>query len=243
MFSKKITFSSPVSNYIEKPIPALQYIPDVYKKLSKRDSINHGPNEGTVKACIPFLDALTTGYIIPFPIDVCFAIEESTQNENRIRKVNMQTSKNIPKEFYNYFFLHSHPNTQIPDSLKHNHRTINTTLKLGNPWHIKTPPGYSCMFTNPFNRNLPFKIIDGIVDTDNYPLHINFPFFWTNDPSIKETYIAKGSPMALVIPFKRENWQMETIEKQTQSPFDFMRLGAHVRDAYKKIFWNKKSYK
>jgi len=242
MFSKKIIFSSVFSEYIEKPIPALQYLPEGYKSLPKRNSID-APNEATVKACIPFLDALKTGYIITFPIDVCFVVENIIQDGNLVRNISMKTNKNVPLEFYDVFRLDSHPDKQIPNSLKDKNRTIDTTLKILNPWHIKTPPGYSCMFTNPFNRNLPFKIIDGVVDTDVFPLNINFPFFWTNDVSVKETHIPKGSPMALVIPFKREDWKMETSNVTPHNVFSLFKLGTYIKDSYKKQFWKKKQYK
>ena len=92
----------------------------------------------------------------------------------------------------------------------------NAVFKFSNPWIVKTPPGYSCIFTQPFNRNAPFKIIDGIVDTDTYQYPVFFPFYWTADWKNDDTLEA-GSPMVLIIPFKRESWKHETkkIDDQT----------------------------
>lgn len=242
MFNKEIIFSSPWSEVISPPVPSVQRIPDVYKQLTKRYPF-WGPTGGTIKRCIPFLDALTTGYIITWPIDVCIVVEDIIIKDKQQRHVYMEVSHEVPKEFNDKFFLSSHSNLQVPEDLRTQHRTINVPLKVGNPWHIKTPPGYSCIFTQPFSRNLPYQIIDGVVDTDDFPLNVNFPGFWVNDTSIKETHIAKGTPMALVIPFKRENWKMKLSNKDTQTPHNFMKIGTYLVDNYKKVFWKKKSYK
>ena len=49
--------------------------------------------------------------------------------------------------------------------------------KIFNPWIIKTPPGYSCLFTSPLNNNDDrFNIIPGIVDNDIFDI-LDFSFF------------------------------------------------------------------
>ena len=53
------------------------------------------------------------------------------------------------------------------------------------------------------HRESVFTIMDGIVDTDSYNALVNFPFF-LNDWSY-EGLIPAGTPMAQVIPFKRED--------------------------------------
>ena len=65
--SRKIKFSSPFKGYISDPKPAKRVIPEAYKKM-----LNFAGNDisrPTVKKCIPFLDSLTTGYIISTPVD------------------------------------------------------------------------------------------------------------------------------------------------------------------------------
>ena len=63
-----IEFSAPKNiEYFLKdvlPIPAKLNIPDWFKKL------NHTPKLKTVKGCMPFLDALTAGYILKMPQDL-----------------------------------------------------------------------------------------------------------------------------------------------------------------------------
>jgi hypothetical protein len=47
----------------------------------------------------------------------------------------------------------------------------------------------------------------GIVDTDTYNAAVNFPFV-LNEPNKFEGLIPAGTPIAQVIPFKREFWEM-----------------------------------
>jgi hypothetical protein len=66
--------------------------------------------------------------------------------------------------------------------------------KIINPWKIKTPKGYSCLFVPPLNNSDDrFSIIPGIVDTDTFPNEINFPIVINGDkyPTL-ETTIKKG---------------------------------------------------
>ncbi len=84
-------------------------------------------------------------------------------------------------------------------------------LKILNPWFIKTPPGYSCLFVPPLNNcDDRFDIIPGIVDTDDWDLEINFPFVLNGDKyETLETVIKRGTPYVQVIPFKRDSWEMK----------------------------------
>ena len=219
---------------LPQPFPALKSIPIEYKKLEAHAK-NHEKGTFTVKKCIPFLDALTTGYIIPFPLDInCFYDGE---------RMNFQLGATLPFEEINRFEVQGHNDNQAPKNLRHNKRTVEAIFKFQNPWFIKTPPGYSCIFTQPFNRNLPFKIIDGVVDTDEYPLQINFPFYWTTD-STERVLLQKNTPMVLVIPFKRNSWKMSVKKHDANKAYiQTLKWATFFEDIYKKITWKKKSYK
>ena len=133
-----------------------------------------------------------------------------------------------------------HNKTQLPlgdDKGKEN------AGKFHNKWLIKTPPGYSCLFIQPLNRREErFEAISGVVDTDTYINVINFPFHWKKWN--QQTLLKKGEPMIQVIPFKRESWKkwsgfvMEVAHGKT-----LRLLESKFMDRYKKMFWNKKSFK
>ena len=175
---------------------------------------------------MPFLDALTSGYIIPFDQDY---IVDATETDLSISSANKEPE---PAGF--------HSKTQLPlgdDKGKEN------LGKFHNKWLIKTPPGYSCLFIQPLNRiEERFEAISGVVDTDMYINVINFPFHWKKWN--QQTLLKKGEPMIQVIPFKRESWKkwsgfiMEIAHGQT-----LRLLESKFIDRYKKMFWNKKSFK
>jgi hypothetical protein len=115
-----------------------------------------------------------------------------------------------------------------------------------NPWIIKTPKGYSCLFLPPLNNNDDrFSIIPGIVDTDTYNLEINFPFVINGDkyPQLN-TVIKTGTPYVQIIPFKRESWKMIT-KKITQKKILNNKLFffKSLLHNYKNKCWNKKIWK
>jgi hypothetical protein len=76
--------------------------------------------------------------------------------------------------------------------------------KFHNYWTIRTPPGVSCLFVPPLNRPNPvFEVVSGVVDTDKYVAHVNFPFFPLAADGLHR--LAKGTPLVQVIPFRRSD--------------------------------------
>ena len=245
--TNKITFTSPLEGHIPHPKPATHFIPEAFKKFKTGEI----PND-TVKSCMPFLDSLVSGYIIPTPA----AIKATYYMEQEVETLKLDIPNPLTKfpNLTHLVGLSSHSPKQFPSSMMHDKALIPHVFKFHNPWKIKTPPGYSCLFTQPFNKNSDWKIIDGIVDTDNFELEINFPFFWTKPLELNEEYnVNSGAPMVQVIPFKRENWKMETkveYEPKQRSyqvnrrDLAFMKMFSRsFKDWYKFKSWNKKSFK
>ena len=86
------------------------------------------------------------------------------------------------------------------------------------------------------------KPISGFVDTDDYVNVINFPFILKKRD--EQFLIKKGDPMVQIIPFKRESWKMWSgfyMEELHAKTINF--LNGEWVDRYKKMFWNKKSWK
>ena len=246
MLEKKIQFIAQ-KDYVnlkeDYPKPIKYNLPDWYKKLE------HSLSNLTIKGCMPFLDTLTSGYLLRIPQDIAFThntlntegkpdIKWHSLNidENYLRSKSINLGKKTPD---------IHPIEQIKGSpLVEKNKNL-PILKIINPWIIKTPPGYSCLFVPPLNNTDDrFSIIPGIVDTDSYPNEINFPFIVNSDkyPSL-ETTLKKGTPYVQIIPFKRDSWKMEIKEKDTESlkkdkAFYFLKL----INIYKDKFWHKKKW-
>jgi hypothetical protein len=139
-----------------------------------------------------------------------------------------------------------HPTRQLEGSPLVNKNKNLPFYKILNPWKIKTPKGYSCLFVSPLNNSDDrFSIIPAIVDTDTFTNEINFPIVINGDKyPVLETIIKKGTPYVQIIPFKRDSWKM-TIKLRKQKEIQNARVfsNLNVINNYKNKFWNKKLWK
>jgi hypothetical protein len=222
--TKVITFTDVIGVSSEyAPKPAIHFIPDWYKKMEARFPKEKTPDsQPTIKKCMPVLDAMTAGYIIVSPCDVYVSIKDGEPNYDSPLMT----------------LIGLHPRKQ---AYKHPKSNDFPFPKWLNPWAIKTPKGYSCLFVPPMhNQSDKFVILEGIVDTDSYCDAVNFPFVLkTTD---KEFLIPAGTPIAQVIPFKRDDWK-STFSYDKQEPAKIKTyLNSHFFDRYKRLFWSRKSY-
>lgn len=248
MFENIIEFSTQEDYFKlqeDLPEPIKLHTPDWFKKLK------HTTTKMTVKGCMPFLDTLTTGYLLKLAQDTEIkhnVLNPETNKLDSFYKVGININEDIflaksinlaghKPSIHNTFQLEGSP-------LVEKNKNLNF-FKFMNPWIIKTPPGYSCLFVSPLNNSDDrFSIIPGIVDTDTFPNEINFPFVINGDkyPTL-ETILKKGTPYVQVIPFKREKWKMKLKSKTSNE----MRSGKtfyslNMIHVYKQKFWNKKSW-
>ena len=214
---------------IEQPQPASKFIPEWYKEAESYIGGDKKPNgdggtKATIKRCMPVFDAISAGYIITLPADVYVSIKEGHQFF----------------EWSSLGLVQFHPVEQAPN---HPARNIHAYPKWTNYWSIKTPKGYSTLFVNPMHHDLPFTILPGIVDTDEYYAPVNFPMV-INDPDF-EGLIPKGTPIAQVIPFKRESWEMKigSPEDNEKQKMITDKLQTRFFDRYKSMFRANKEYK
>lgn len=174
---------------IAPPVAAKTVLPDWFRKLPPVDSQHaSATNSGlTVKRCMPFLDAMTTGWILPLAATVRLEIKDGG------------SAVDAGWEF-DRVMVSNHGAHQVAG----NPKEPAPPCKFHNYWSIRTPPGWSCLFLPPLNRPAqPFECIAGIVDTDTYAAHIHFPFFATAPDGLY--VIEKGTPLVQVIPVRRED--------------------------------------
>jgi hypothetical protein len=229
-----ITFTDTIGVPEEfKPKPATASVPDWYKNIESymngaKKPTGDGNTSATIKRCMPVFDAITGGYILYSYADVFVSQKPLADPET-----GEPNGKTVPwYEWPSYAPIQFHPVVQAP-----NHPDRKDLVDGGsypkwiNPWSIKTPPGYSVLFTQPMHRESPFTILDGIVDV-------------LNDWSF-EGLIPAGTPMAQVIPFKRDSWQMEIgSQQQLQDQNKTTRLlRTRFFDSYKAQFRQPKEYK
>ena len=228
MLQRKISFIASNKAMLDvwpHPKPASRFIPDEYKKLEKFKNKNY--QDATIKACVPFLDSLTMGYIIPFDQDYLI---DPVEDEFVITPANRSP---VDVDY--------HSRAQLPEEWQK--KSGKNAGKFMNKWLIKTPPGYSCLFVHPLNRvDDRFEILSGVVETDTYINTVNFPFILKKRD--EQFLFKRGEPMVQVIPFKREPWKMWSgfyYEKAHSKILNI--LNNEWMDRYKKYFWSKKSFK
>jgi len=140
------------------PVPSKKMIPSWYKNMSQYiDKTNKCPMYNgninlTMKSCIPIRDTLVSGYTLLLPADL---IIEVTDKEIQIQWKDKTEH-----------FISGHGVKQVEGSPLEKMASVETIIKINNPWRIYTKPGYSCHFSQPAYHELPFEILPGIVDTD-----------------------------------------------------------------------------
>jgi hypothetical protein len=251
MFNKDIEFSAHEDYFALKedyPTPIKLNIPEWYKKLE------HTVTNKTIKGCMPVLDSLTSGYSLKIPQDLHIRhnVEDKDEKGEKIKNSFQTFGLHDMGQFLSArgINLNSgidvHSINQLKESPSVEKNKNLPFYKILNPWKIKTPKGYSCLFVPPLNNSDDrFSIIPAIVDTDTFPNEVNFPIVINGDKyPVLETTIKKGTPYVQVIPFKRDNWKM-IIKPKKQKEIQNSRLfyGLKVLNIYKEKYWNKKSWK
>lgn len=193
---------------IPEPRPANKHVPDWFKSipptLKTRDHNNR--DNLTAKKCMPMLDAMTLGYVIP----LCGDLGVKTSDDcNQIEVFNPNEIKLA--EFHNLEQLGPKaPGMPAPP------------VKFINHWIIKTAPGWSTLIMPLVNNSLTnpnFTCLSGLVDTDNYPKEINFPAVW-HTPNF-DGYLPAGTPLVLAIPVKRDSVPRDcTVRPMTTEEFN-----------------------
>jgi len=202
--------------HISIPKLARNSVPDWHKDTMPLDE----DSNRTIKKCMPVTDAITSGYIMPAPVDML--IYTDTDN-------NLQF-----KCQYGEFFVSRHSQTQYAKTPYKD----NTVLKFDFPWIFKTPPGWSMLYTQPFHRdNSKLEALSAIVETDTYYNSVNCPVQIKDWPVGEMLEIPKGYPLVQAIPFKREEWKMNMKHVDWNAHFkttlEFVKNTSAYRDEYR----------
>lgn len=223
--------------YLLPPEPAVKHVPEWYRGLAKFDKSNDDitldpvNNLGTdgaqvsTKMCMPFFDATTAGYQYLLEDDLHVDIDE----EGR------------PIMWWDGEVMLADKRPIIDIVVPDNCHPIHYGWRMN--WYYETPPGYSVLITHPMNRyDLPFYVQSGIVESDIWGLPVFIAFF------LKRNFrgtIPKGTPIMQIIPFKRDNWELEVAD--SDDDIEKHELMAENRRSmlygyYKKTAWRKKIF-
>lgn len=215
--------------FLETPSPIKKYIPEWYKKslpfIGGKPDINNYSSNAAMKSCIPFLDALTSGYTITLWTDI---LVEKNDGIQMLRWLRFPDPISIRPD-------------GIADGLPtpEGHSDVHYVWNI--PWATHTPKGYSILITHPLNRyDLPFTTLSGIIDSDKFASGGLYPFFLNEN---FEGVIKAGTPLMQIIPFKRDDWESEKDDTLSeQSTKDGWTARSWISGFYKKNRWVKKKY-
>lgn len=218
------------------PKPARSVMPEWYSEAplyysfgSKDDRLkmtDEGKNM-TFKKCIPLIDGLKSGYIVELRKDLIVQDNQDGQfdiqwNSDDLVITVHNSASNLVEAPYGY-------NTQV---INYIWNTI-----------IKTPKGYSCLITHPLGFNdTALRMIPAVVDSDKEVLNFHLPMW------IKKDFIGiikKGTPIAQIIPFKRDNWTAKNsfLKEGEYEVLAENGFNATMQNHYRDTSWSKKRFK
>jgi hypothetical protein len=200
--SDKVHFVSTVSGLssIDEcvPVPAAKFVPDWWKNTPiVRSSFElSGIEAGNFKNCPALKDYFAEGYILPMWSDLILYFNSET----------LEWAYRIADE---KFKISTHSNEQYINNVNHTvlGKSSYFIFKLQSPWKIFTPEGYSTYQLPAFYHfSDDFSAAPGVRDTDRYH-QMNIQLLIHSDK--KEIFIPRGTPIAQLIPFKREKMGLE----------------------------------
>lgn len=211
-----------------KPYPASENIPKWFDRIGVEFQ-----NSVTVKKCRGVADLIYSGYLINWPFD-------ATISKNDEGKLTIFRTRSGDRHEF-----HPHPSIQLDGYPDFNlHSQANGIEKITTPYRIATPDGTSVMVQQPVYRpELKVEVMPGIIDSDKFYGPFNILFMikdYSGDRNIK---IKAGTPLAQIIPFARDEWeiQYDKIDKDRMSTSDS--LAENVDSFYTRYLWDKKVYK
>lgn len=212
------------------PKPASECLPAWFEKVPRyedHDFFGHDVFDN-IKACTPMVDMINAGYIIPCCSE--FMLKHKVTNFRKELFVEyLNVTESIPgstRTIQSLKNLKILGEKQMPTTDKKT-RQIDY-FKFTSEWGIITPPGYSTLIIQPFyHYESRYRLFPAILDTDKYHKGIPIAGMALTNENVK---IKPGDALVQVIPFKRDEWQMEAGVKTIADATKF-----YFREGYKTL--------
>jgi len=230
------------------PEPGTQFIPQWYRdgeKYIDRETGLKNPKDpskraGGMKSCVPFLDAMISGYIQQLSVAIRITKNNGTDpvEWEYVEKDKDGNYNNLNIEFGIINERDGDLGETIPRPFGYSHNHLAFTGKWG--WQV--PKGWSVLVTHPLNRfDLPFTTMSGIMESDKFMSAGNVPFFIQKDFT---GVIEKGTPLFQIIPIKRAKWLGYVKRKIVDEKGLFFSNNARAvpYGFYRDKMWEKKVY-
>lgn len=243
MFTKKepeieFNISPQFKGIYPKPQRASKFMPTWFKELPRRIKGQPIGTAGSVKTCVPVMDAINNGYIIPLWADLhlktVHKIDENTGQSNIGLDYTIALDSGMASPIDQHHFGQVGGDCPIAK-----YKLGKVLMKFNSPWSIKTPKGYSVLIKTPPHLYSDLHPLEGLVDTDTYHRPINFPTFWSNN-NFGEWTIPRGTPFIHVVPIKRTKLKVKYgAVDQLEDIKSWNLLSSTFQDNYRKFFWHK----
>lgn len=203
---------------VAPPVPAGSVLPgwwrDTEPHYQRQTPFQVYPSElrlrqnATVRTCPGIRDYLTGGYILPLWSDVAITFDGDTYRWEAARSD---------------FAIESHEPAQyekMPSS------GFPVAIKFISPWFCRTPPGYSirmlpCFY---FFEQL-WQALPGVIHSDTlHATNVNLFFEITKGQIV----LPEGTPLAHVIPYRRERYALDVREATDEDVRDVARMQRSV---------------
>ena len=200
-----------------KPVLAKSVKPEWWNNM-KFHEYNRGIKQATIRSCPAMDDWLKSGWYLMSNRDIIVKngrLDGDTE-DHWVATHEFDGGCEMPSP--------THPSAQMGYAFQYLHdddAPVKGAFKMRNPWNIKTPPGYSTFYLDPFLfQNKYFATWQGVIDTDTFNTNYDNAqiIFY---PRVNHSFvIPKGTPLCQVIPFKREEWQATYITYEHQTWLD-----------------------
>ena len=209
----------------EAPDVAAKSLPPWYRVADRYNE----EGKSTFRNCVPFFDAMTSGYTFQTPCDIVFE-HDGTRLLPKIEDPHFKDFVSVRDSL---------PQFHHPDGYYSDH------FAFLPQWGVGLEPGYSALYVTPLNRfDLPFIITSGVIDNDKMNTPGMVPFF------VREGFsglIPKGTPFMQCIPFKREHWSGVPVYGTEAQIGRNLKRSTKFRsvksDFYRDNLWERKKYR
>lgn len=181
---------------IPEPEPASHELPAWYKNLpleSDGGVERSRLKNSTVRACMPFLEALKMGWILKLPADVQIKCADGEFNAGSM----------LDHGVVDTFSGH-----QVGKMFPSSGHLINFSTH----WRVNAPDGWSFLLTHPMNRpgESRFQAFSGVIDVDKYDDQLKQPSLFTQN---FEGVIPQGTPIQQIVPIHRDWLDMSSVAR------------------------------
>jgi hypothetical protein len=185
------------------PQPMVKFTPDWYKNIKADDMpgevIEYIKKRKTAKTCPSFVEIFKEGYVVLAPQDYILKVEEDGSFIWRSPQDFSQDTGHPSVDYHSYEQFHKF----------YNNKKVLCVAKFNLPIQVITPNGYSVRQINfPYADNTKYETTYGVLKSDKiHAVNIQVMFY---EPG--EYIFEQGTPLAVYIPFKREDYEVQIVK-------------------------------